>query len=96
MVAPARRAAFDILCQTEMSRAHSDDLMHSSKIESIAQRDRNLATDLVYGILRWRGRLDYVLAAVSSRPWQGVPPRAASKSAPTVSSMSIWPDWRPR
>ncbi len=72
MIAPARRVTFEALLKIETGEAHSDDLLHSKQIRDLEPRDRNLATELLYGILRWRSRLDYVLSAASSRPWGSI------------------------
>jgi 16S rRNA (cytosine967-C5)-methyltransferase len=38
-------------------------------------RDRAFATELAYGTLRWRGRLDFLLGAVLDRPLESLEPR---------------------
>lgn len=40
--------------------------------EPVAGRDRRLVVELVYGVTRWRGTLDYLLNAVSRRPMHAV------------------------
>jgi 16S rRNA (cytosine967-C5)-methyltransferase len=42
---------------------------------ALAPRDRALATELTYGTLRWRGRLDFLLARVLARPLATLEPR---------------------
>lgn len=41
----------------------------------LAARDRALATELTYGVLRWRGHLDFLLGAVLRRPLADLEPR---------------------
>lgn len=67
-VSPARKAAFEILLEIEHSRAHSDDLLRGAKIERLAIPDRNLATALVLGVLRWQIRFDRRIRRFLDRP----------------------------
>jgi 16S rRNA (cytosine967-C5)-methyltransferase len=56
-------AAFRVLLAMERSRnAHCDELLRAPAIESLSQADRNLATALVMGVLRWQLALDAILA----------------------------------
>ncbi len=71
-IAPARRVAFDLLCRIEQGIAHSDDALHSESIAALAPRDRDLATEIVYGTLRWRAWLDYILRAAVTGKWAEV------------------------
>ena len=68
MISPARSAAFDILLRVEQEDAYASELLHSTRLDSLSQADRNLTTEIVMGVLRWRSRLDSVIAANSSRP----------------------------
>ena len=65
---PARAAVFDILLRVELQDAYASELMHSGQLDSLSQADRGLTTEIVMGVLRWRSRLDSVIAANSSRP----------------------------
>jgi 16S rRNA (cytosine967-C5)-methyltransferase len=76
LIAPARIAAFDILCRIELRQVHSDDALNSEALDALEPRDRNLATEIVYGTLRWRGWLDYILEDVVARAWETVNPKA--------------------
>lgn len=67
-VSPARAAAFDILLRVEKQNAYASELLHSERLEKLGTADRALATELVLGVLRWRSRLDEVIAAAASRP----------------------------
>ena len=49
--------------------AYADVLLHSQLARSgLGAVDRAFATELVYGTLRWRGRLDYLLGRFLDRP----------------------------
>ncbi|QMV18001.1 methyltransferase domain-containing protein [Granulicella sp. 5B5] len=67
-VSPARAAAFEILERVAVTDAHSDDLLHSSRLSELSQADRNLATTLVLGVLRWQIALDALIKPLLSRP----------------------------
>jgi 16S rRNA (cytosine967-C5)-methyltransferase len=67
-VSPARRAAYDILLTLERGRAHSDDLLRGRAVNALSAADRNLATTLVLGVLRWQIRLDHQLRPLLKRP----------------------------
>jgi 16S rRNA (cytosine967-C5)-methyltransferase len=66
--------AYEILCRIELFGAFSDYAVHSDAVAQIAPTDRNLATEIVYGTLRWRALLDYILANACSREWWKVEP----------------------
>ncbi len=72
-ISPARSAAFRVLLQIETSSAHSDDLLHGVALQKLSQADRNLATALVMGVLRWQIALDAELAKLLDRPDQALP-----------------------
>jgi len=58
-ISPARKAAFDILLAVERGASHSDDLLRGRAVNALSLQDRNLATALVLGVLRWQIRLDH-------------------------------------
>src|SRR5512142_3186964 len=68
MATPAREAAFDILLRVEQRQAYASELLHSDRLNELSAQDRHLCTELVMGTLRWRGRLDLGIGAVSSQP----------------------------
>src|SRR5260370_38142367 len=57
-ITPARLAAFEILTLIGQNKGHSDELLHSARVDALSPEDRNLATTLVMGVLRWQIRLD--------------------------------------
>lgn len=67
-VSLARAAAFDILLRIETQNAYASELLHLERLDKLRAADRGLATQLVMGVLRWRSRLDEVIAAAASRP----------------------------
>jgi 16S rRNA (cytosine967-C5)-methyltransferase len=69
-VTPARRAAFEILTLVGEGKGHSDELLHSARTEALSPEDRNLATALVMGVLRWQIALDARIRRLLQRPDQ--------------------------
>ena len=65
---PARRAAFEVLTGVAERRGEPASLLHRPSYDSLSSVDRDLMTEITYGVLRWRNQLDFVLAAHSSRP----------------------------
>jgi 16S rRNA (cytosine967-C5)-methyltransferase len=89
VIAPARGASFKALYQIKSHRVFSDDALNADSIGKMNKQDRHLTTEIVYGCLRWQALLDYVLAAVSSRSWNEVDPRAR-----ILLRMSLYQMWR--
>ena len=69
-VSPARRVAFEILLLVGQGKGHSDELLHSARTEALSVEDRNLATALVMGVLRWEIALDARVRGFLERPDQ--------------------------
>lgn len=69
-VTAARLAAFEILTLVGEGKGHSDELLHSPRIESLSPEDRNLTTALVMGVLRWQIALDARIRSLLQRPEQ--------------------------
>ena len=67
-VSPARAAAYEILMRVEREDAFASELLHAHRFERLSPADHGLATELVLGVLRWRSRLDAVIASASSQP----------------------------
>lgn len=71
----ARRLALEVLTRVEEEAAYANLLLDAMLDRArLARQERALATELTYGVLRWQGRLDYLLAAVADRPWDQVDP----------------------
>jgi len=65
---PARKAAFAILMAVDRGQSHSDDLLRGKAIDALSVADRNLATALVLGVLRWQIQLDHQVQLFLARP----------------------------
>ena len=68
MIAPARRAAFEVLRALAFGQFDLGDALSRIRDPLKDPRDRALTTDLVLGTLRNRGAIDYQLQALSSKP----------------------------
>ena len=63
-------AAFEILTLIGQNKGHSDELLHSARVDALSPEDRNLATTLVMGVLRWQIALDARIRTLLQRPEQ--------------------------
>ncbi|HXU08910.1 MAG TPA: transcription antitermination factor NusB, partial [Blastocatellia bacterium] len=68
LVSPARRAAFDILQRVESESAYASVLIAQLPETDLSREDRALTQELVLGVLRWRGLLDYLIEQYAKRP----------------------------
>ncbi|MGA8761643.1 MAG: transcription antitermination factor NusB, partial [Candidatus Sulfotelmatobacter sp.] len=68
VVSPARTAAFDILFRVERESSYASELLHSRTYNRLTTADHALATELVFGVLRWRSLLDLQIAGCSAQP----------------------------
>jgi 16S rRNA (cytosine967-C5)-methyltransferase len=69
-VTPARLAAFEILKLVGEGNGHSDELLHSARVDALSPEDRNLTMALVMGVLRWQIALDARVRGLLQRPGQ--------------------------
>jgi 16S rRNA (cytosine967-C5)-methyltransferase len=69
-ITPARLAAFEILKLVGEGKGHSDELLHSARVDALSPEDRNLTTALVMGVLRWQIALDARVRPLLQRPEQ--------------------------
>jgi len=67
---PSRLAAFTILLRVEREAAYAVELLHSGLLDELSPVDRNLATEIVMGVLRWRSVLDQSIAYLSFTPFR--------------------------
>ena len=67
-VSPARKAAFAVLSAVGRGQSHSDDLLRGKSVAALSAPDRNLATALVLGVLRWQIQLDDQIQKLLARP----------------------------
>jgi 16S rRNA (cytosine967-C5)-methyltransferase len=71
----ARLVAARVLERVERARAYADLTLQAVLARSpLGPRDRAFATELVYGTLRWRGRLDHLLGRVLDRELAALEP----------------------
>jgi 16S rRNA (cytosine967-C5)-methyltransferase len=75
MPAPARIAAFDILRRVDAGGYASDLLLE--RTAALDSRDAGLASEIVFGVLRYRAQLDYLIELYASRPKLDAEVRAA-------------------
>lgn len=74
-----RLIAIRILERVQRAGAYADLALHHALVESrMPAADRALATELVYGTLRWRGRLDYLISQALDRDFAKLDPLVAS------------------
>jgi len=75
----ARLIAVRVLERVERVRAFADLALHHALASSeLSGADRALATEIVYGTLRWRGRIDFLLGHVLDRKLHELEPMVAS------------------
>jgi len=67
-ISKARKVAFDLLMAVQRGQSHSDDLLRTKAVNALSAPDRNLATALVLGVLRWQIQLDHQLQVLLKRP----------------------------
>jgi 16S rRNA (cytosine967-C5)-methyltransferase len=66
-ISPARAAAFEILLRIETTDAYASEMLHASRFAKLSPADHGLLTELVMGVLRWRGLLDSKISERSSQ-----------------------------
>lgn len=70
-----RQLASEILLKVDIRNAYADLLLdHALANSPLAERDRALLTELVYGTLRWRGKIDDQLNRQLRRPLRDTDP----------------------
>ena len=74
-----RLLALRVLERVQRAGAYADLLLHATLGHSpLTAADRAFATDLVYGTLRWRGRIDFLLEKVLDRGLDKLEPLVAT------------------
>jgi 16S rRNA (cytosine967-C5)-methyltransferase len=71
-------AAYQILRQVEQGRGFAVELLQRPSVAALAEADRRLVTELVMGVLRWGGELDYRIEQLSGRPLGYFDPEVAT------------------
>jgi 16S rRNA (cytosine967-C5)-methyltransferase len=69
-----RAISLDILNRVEETDRHPDDLLSDSfkRYRYLTPLDRAFLTELTYGTLRWRGRLDWMIRHFSNIPFEKI------------------------
>jgi len=72
----ARNTALKVLIALERGKQTLDGILDhiSSRTGSLSRRDRSLFNALIYGVLRWRGRLDYIISHFSNTALKKIEP----------------------
>jgi 16S rRNA (cytosine967-C5)-methyltransferase len=71
-VAPARQAALETLIALRSGGFAEHVLFRQLERQRLGSDDRALTTELVYGVLRWRDRLDAIIGRLLDRPHRHV------------------------
>ena len=76
MVAVSRRIALSVLNGLDGSNTFPERLLDRAfeREPHLIRKDRALTTELVYGVLRWRSRLDWVIRRLSRIPLRKIDP----------------------
>ena len=71
-----RKTALEVLNKLTMGKKTLDRILHDIPQDDrfLSRRDRALFTAIVYGVLRWRGRLDHIITHFSNTPIQKIEP----------------------
>ncbi len=77
-ISPARTTAYRILRRVQAGRGFGVDLLQTQEVSALKEADRRLATELVMGVLRWRGELDFQIGEVSGKPVERLDPEVAT------------------
>jgi 16S rRNA (cytosine967-C5)-methyltransferase len=64
----ARKIAYDVLLRVEAEGAYASDALHLELDPGVRVDDAALATELTFGVLRWRGLLDFLLERALKKP----------------------------
>jgi 16S rRNA (cytosine967-C5)-methyltransferase len=68
---PGRKTAYQILLRMESGRGFAVDLLQNPEVSALKEADRRLATELIMGVLRWRGELDFQIEQLSGKSVKG-------------------------
>jgi 16S rRNA (cytosine967-C5)-methyltransferase len=69
-----RAISLDLLNRVEETDRHPDDLLSDSfkRYRHLTSLDRAFLTELTYGVLRWRGRLDWIIRHFANIPLEKI------------------------
>jgi 16S rRNA (cytosine967-C5)-methyltransferase len=60
-ISPARTIAFEVLHRVEAEGAYASDVLHAELGSRVSSENAALATEITFGVLRWRRLLDFLL-----------------------------------
>ncbi len=66
-VSAARAAAFEVLMRVVTQNSFASNMLATSKYDKLAREDRALLQELTLGVLRWQGRLDFLIERYTQR-----------------------------
>ncbi|MDY6791290.1 MAG: 16S rRNA (cytosine(967)-C(5))-methyltransferase RsmB [Thermodesulfobacteriota bacterium] len=74
----ARKTALYILNDLDHGNKTLDSILQafSDRMDLLSKKDRSLLNALVYGVIRWRGRLDHIIDCLSNIPIARIEPKA--------------------
>ena len=67
-ISPARTIAFEVLRRVEAEGAYASDVLHAELGPRVAPENAALATEITFGVLRWRRLLDFLLDRQLKKP----------------------------
>jgi 16S rRNA (cytosine967-C5)-methyltransferase len=75
-MADARHTSLTVLNKLEHRKQTLDAILDdmSRVSDNLSKRDRSLFNALTHGVLRWRGRLDYIISHFSNTPFKKIEP----------------------
>ncbi|MCP4371044.1 MAG: 16S rRNA (cytosine(967)-C(5))-methyltransferase RsmB [Deltaproteobacteria bacterium] len=73
----ARKTALTIINRLDKGNKTLDGILEifSDQIDLLSKRDRSLLNALVFGVIRWRSRLDYIIGHLSNTPLTKINPK---------------------
>ncbi len=98
MAETPRQIALDVLTDVETKACFADEVLnrHLSRGGALEKRERNFLFELTKGTLRWRGKVDYFLEQIASRPLEAMPVRIKNilrLAAYQILFLDRVPDW---
>jgi len=67
-ISPARTIAFEVLRRVEAEGAYASDALHAELGSRVTPENAALATEITFGVLRWRRLLDFLLDRQLKKP----------------------------
>ena len=67
-ISPSRTIAFEVLRRVEAEGAYASDVLHAELGPRVTAENAALATEITFGVLRWRRLLDFILDRHLKKP----------------------------